>query len=818
MVRALVVALLLLRALPSAAIGGGAVGEPSGLRITTNDVSQSDDARTLELPSASFSVNCDAGTCEADLGPNVSLLGSVAGDTANEVVFFDGDATAQTCGTGNEGKHRVLDTGALQYCDGATATRRDVAVASGLPGGQTITGGTAAGDGLVLRGTAATKDTSTGQWAGAKLQLGATNSAEVTYLTEGTQSLSGIYVPAIFTGPGDTWTMSTATCTNIGGEDASWCLGADFPQDCCTGAGTGQCGYCSGTGTGVPVPCGDGSGGAGIQCLAAVQYLSQWWHPIDFAVNGNAVESFATQTWVPMLMGSGGGTRSIGLTGFADYGPTFYLRDNATNIAAGEAGGLNFGPAFRRQAGTQTGTVAGITALNARAFIDTGWTATDYKGVAVANPTGAGTLTNAYGIDVADLTKAGTLAAAFNTAMSSSGSTRFALRSTGSAPSVHAGRVRMGDTTAPSHQLDLTAAVSATVNPLNIDVTGATLDDQTGIDLFPAGASIGSDSTNETFRGVRFKGLLTQSTNAAGFLYPGIYLFDDTHTFKLSDSALSASVIGGNVSFGARSTIENATDDNVTNYVNNGVSFIPTYVKSGSGTLTINNEAGLWSQPATIPSGVTVANSFAVRAQSPTATGTLTNAHGFYAEITTGTNRMPYAAKEGAVTGSNPANTGAWGVDDNSPNRFYYRNESGHVWRMGYLTMTATGTGLATTATTKYFSGQGISASNATEASITAVPGPGALKVYAMSCGLGVAAGAGTDAHAITLRAAVDGGAAADTAVTCTITTSAKNCQYRNESGTAIAAANALTFKDVTADTPTANSVTCVLVYNLDVW
>lgn len=225
--------------------------------------------------------------------------------------------------------------------------------------------------------------------------------------------------------------------------------------------------------------------------------------------------------------------------------------------------------------------------------------------------------------------------------------------------------------------------------------------------------------------------------------------------------------------------------------------------------LTTNNASGSATLTTVRHHGVTPV------ASSGAGTETVTNEYGFVVgAVTSATNFFPFAAVESAITGTVASGEAIAGVESGSPNRWYFKNESGHIWRAGWLTMTGVGTGLATTATTKYFPATGNAASTAT-ANGTDVDqaSPGAIKVYGMTCGLTAAAGGGTDAHAITLMDDTS-----TTSITCTITTTASACNVRVEAGVAIAAPSLIVLRDVTTDTPVANDITCTLVYNLDAW
>lgn len=266
-----------------------------------------------------------------------------------------------------------------------------------------------------------------------------------------------------------------------------------------------------------------------------------------------------------------------------------------------------------------------------------------------------------------------------------------------------------------------------------------------------------------------------------------------------------------NVAAGTMTTVTDyAADDSIT-------------ATGASGSLTVTNRIGYASRPTmTTNNGtgavtVTTGTHFLATptAMSGAGTETLTNEYGFkIGAVTSATNFFPFAAVESAITGTVASGEGIWGVETGAPNRFYFKNESGHIWRTGYLTSTGVGTGLATTATTKYFPFTGNAASTAT-ANGTDVDqaAPGAITVYGATCGLTAAAGAGTDAHALTLMDDT-----ATTTITCTITTTASTCNVRVEAGVSVAAPSLLVWRDVTTDTPVANDVSCVTVYNLGAW
>jgi hypothetical protein len=357
----------------------------------------------------------------------------------------------------------------------------------------------------------------------------------------------------------------------------------------------------------------------------------------------------------------------------------------------------------------------------------------------------------------------------------------------------------------------------------------------------PNGVTMGNGFATYSVLSVPSTAPVTQDTEATGGfggVFPYVNVFADNF---INTATSGVSTRGQHLSFLSQPTLRNETNANQTSLVFNGFVAAPTPSETGTGDLTIATMRGFRYLPAqtyattvtlsegfqALSPGVTAANAGCVGPGNPwscctgagtgtsadqCAAGTLTDSYGFRADINTGSNRHPFTAVEGAITGAPASNEGDWGVENTSPNRFWFRNESGHIWRTGYLTATGRGTALATTAVTRYFPVFTSAAADATETNVDA-GSPGAITVYAMTCGLNVAAGAGTDAHAITLMDDTS-----PTAATCTITTTATNCQYRSESGISIAAPSLLDYRDVTTDTPVENEITCVLVYNLGVW
>lgn len=207
-------------------------------------------------------------------------------------------------------------------------------------------------------------------------------------------------------------------------------------------------------------------------------------------------------------------------------------------------------------------------------------------------------------------------------------------------------------------------------------------------------------------------------------------------------------------------------------------------------------------------------------AENITATGspTITRQIGFHADaLTSGASNFQYEAVEmsASAVGTVGSNRGVWGVlADNNPNRFFYKNENGHVWQMGYASQPFTCTGLtpAVGDPTQYCQPVGKAAADTNENNVKVVV-PGNVHAFAMSCGLSAAPGVAS-IRTFTLRVSN-----ADTAMACTMIGNAQfRCASRVETGIAI---NVTATWDISEDVTTADaggtdSASCVLYYNID--
>lgn len=115
-------------------------------------------------------------------------------------------------------------------------------------------------------------------------------------------------------------------------------------------------------------------------------------------------------------------------------------------------------PTFNRT-GSGTGTATSVAGLHIsnNASVGTGWTVTNYIGVLIDKPGGAGTVTNFYGVK-------NNGAAATN---------NWFLYETGGMQSSHKGRLRLGDNTAPTAILDVQGSINTNQTTANGSVATA---------------------------------------------------------------------------------------------------------------------------------------------------------------------------------------------------------------------------------------------------------------------------------------------------------------------------------------------------------
>jgi hypothetical protein len=323
--------------------------------------------------------------------------------------------------------------------------------------GVTITGPFMGSGTLSLR-SAASPDLSTSLWNGNGVQLGASGVPDVLYATKGDLALQGTYYPFMMNyHDSDDWTVNKATCTADAATNAACTASgvgpSNFPMACCTGAGTGTCGYCNGNGLAVLCNTTEGTT-TNSTCFPAVGYFSHWYHKIDFANDSMPLEGFYVGVFGPTITGSGSGTRTITtVSGITDV-PTVALPAATTNLAVTSTNGFSHTPVFSRpDGGSQTGTIGTINhLLLGGAAISAGWADTNYVPISIGSPggvsgQGTGTIATGIGIDIADQTMAAT-------AMS--------LRSTGAQTFRHEGSGMFGAITAPGARLEVRQANATT--------------------------------------------------------------------------------------------------------------------------------------------------------------------------------------------------------------------------------------------------------------------------------------------------------------------------------------------------------------------
>src|SRR5262249_45666077 len=146
----------------------------------------------------------------------------------------------------------------------------------------------------------------------------------------------------------------------------------------------------------------------------------------------------------------------------------------------------------------------------------------------------------------------------------------------------------------------------------------------------------------------------------------------------------------------------------------------PHITNTGAGSLTVDKAYGFFGTVSDVGAGTTVNNLYAGGdVQVDSQPGTIQNLWGWHVNGLQGTNRFPFGSVSigSPVTNSGtvPLGEGAFGVIDNSPTKFFFRDDAQHTWVMGYTTMTGTGRGLDAGPSTLYFAPSGIMTVSAAE-------------------------------------------------------------------------------------------------------
>ena len=69
-----------------------------------------------------------------------------------------------------------------------------------------------------------------------------------------------------------------------------------------------------------------------------------------------------------------------------------------------------------------------------------------------------------------------------------------------------------------------------------------------------------------------------------------------------------------------------------------------------------------------------------------TLNGTVTRAWGWHAgALSKSTADFQFGATAQTVTGTVPSGEGAWGTETHTPSRFYFKNDSNQIWRLGTI-------------------------------------------------------------------------------------------------------------------------------------
>jgi hypothetical protein len=337
------------------------------------------------------------------------------------------------------------------------------------------------------------------------------------------------------------------------------------------------------------------------------------------------------------------------------------------------------------------------------------------------------------------------------------------------------------------------------------------------VSLWPDGLTIGTAGVGFDFPAIKSGATFTHTAATLA----STYLFDVEHT---NDQTATCNVVGGDLGLYFAPIEKNSSANASTIGSVFGLQSAPWVSNTGAGTMVANNVGAIYGALGTISAGSTVTDAWVGgnASNDGTNSGTITRQWGWHAgALTLGTAAFQFGATEHAIKGTVPASEGVFGVESGAPNRFYFKNESGHIWRMGYTSWTGTYGALAADNTARYAQPYGTAVAwDTTENNVDTFIAPGPLHIYALACGLNVAPdnGAGSQTRTFTVRIGAIG-ALADTTVACTITETATACNGRTEAGVAATTGQAITVKSTATNTPaatTANQLTCAIWWNLD--
>lgn len=512
-----------------------------------------------------------------------------------------------------------------------TADMRKYALLGGRSGGQTLIGGSAATDGLILQSTS----------NGTPDPAASVSVATTDYLN--------LWAGASLTRAGNNWSLLFGNA-NSGNFTLTLSAGA------CSGTTSGNCadakdGYCT---TGIPTAC-----SCDAQCAADWGWIATNLDPsgnppkIVFSSDSNAVEGGYDVAMEDIVTNtSSASTRTIHTVRGALLGHNLQIVDGsaAPDITADGMDGFNFATTYSRAAAAGTGTATLTRGFLAPLTFGTGWTLTDYVGYDLVGPAGSGgALTNWTGLRLLDFTDSRiTNLYGIRSTLGAGSGGRYFLRHEGTAPSILAGPVRIGDTTDPTAALevagnqvltgraDITSAALAFSNStlapsaaqrralsiLGIDGGGITLSGSwpTFSVLSAAGTVQVTGSSGNPFGMAQvFNHLITYGNDDG--LDPGpIEVIGDTPTMSITTTAGNRTS-GFYYSLYNSPTLSRAAGANT--YTLTALESVHSGVTLGAGT-AITTRRGLNYVSPTISGGATVATDVAVDLSNDVITGVTT--------------------------------------------------------------------------------------------------------------------------------------------------------------------------------------------------
>ncbi len=244
--------------------------------------------------------------------------------------------------------------------------------------------------------------------------------------------------------------------------------------------------------------------------------------------NGTTVDNFRLNNF--------GVTWNAADAGITKINSLFTTVVSHTSGSIGQARGVHSNMSFTGNGGTTSTDIGFLTTL----AVSSGHTASDHKGVYVANATGAGTVSQQIGIYLESMTK---------------GASNYAIYSAGG-QSVHAGNLRVGSTAAPNYTVDVAGDINFTGT---LYQGGSPVISNAGVTRQTGGYTIPTTEHTTFFTG---SGSGTATITTSGLADGDTKRIVNTGSFTLTIAVSSGTTVGttGSSSFGIFTCIWDATN------------------------------------------------------------------------------------------------------------------------------------------------------------------------------------------------------------------------------------------------------------------